>query len=100
MTLEALVKEGEVIATYATTDDFWNSYHCIIDSESDDIGSALEDTLHRILDAGGTEEDVKEITNFMIPSEQEREELEATGEFTDIDLGYVLPGLLVQFLKD
>ena len=48
-------------------------------------------TLHRILEAGGTEKDVYRIMGAKIPTDEERAELE---EFVDIDLEYVLPGLI------
>ena len=51
-------------------------------------------TLHRILEAGGTEDDVKIIMGAEIPTENELNELEEFNEFSHIDLGYVLPGMI------
>ena len=51
-------------------------------------------TLHRILEAGGTENDVKRIMGAEIPTEDELKGLEEFDEFSWIDLGYVLPGLI------
>lgn len=59
-----------------------------------DISGALEETLHRILEANGTEEDVYRIMGAKIPTEDELKELEEFEEFSWIDLGYVLPGLI------
>lgn len=48
--LNDLVSDGEVLAEYAISGSYI-PYHCIIERGSTDIASALEDTLHRILDA-------------------------------------------------
>ena len=48
---------------------------------------------------GGTESDVREIMGAKIPNDEEAQELNAYGEYSDIDLGYVLPGLLMFFHK-
>lgn len=88
--LENLLEDGEVIVRYHLHNEYW-SRNCIIEKGSDDISSALEMTLHRILEAGGTEKDVYRIMGAKIPTDEERAELE---EFVDIDLEYVLPGLI------
>lgn len=92
--LENLLQENERIAEYGLTSEYV-ARHCIAKVGSTDISAALESTLHRILDAGGTEDDVFRIMGATIPTEEEREELKEYDEFTDIDLGYVLPGLMV-----
>lgn len=91
--LENLLEDGEVIVRYHLHNEFW-SRNCIIEKDSDDISGALEMTLHRILEAGGTEEDVCRIMGAKIPTDEERAELEEFDEFVDIDLEYVLPGLI------
>lgn len=58
---------GEKIEEFASTADAYNKYHCIVQEKNDDIDAALEDTLGRILDAGGTEEDVYRILGAEIP---------------------------------
>lgn len=88
--LENLLEDGEVIVRYHLHNEYW-SRNCIIEKGSDDISGALEMTLHRILEAGGTEKDVYRIMGAKIPTDEERAELE---EFVDIDLEYVLPGLI------
>ena len=96
--LEELLEEGEVIVEYCLHNEYW-SRNCITRKGSTDIGGALEMTLHRILDAGGTEKDVYRIMGAKIPTEEELKELEEFDEFVCIDLGYVLPGL-INFWKE
>lgn len=93
--LKGLLNDDEEILHYAFTGDYiWRC--CIITKGSDDIAEALEDTLHRILDNGGTKDDVCEIMGAIIPSESEMKELEEFEEYVSIDLGYVIPGLITE----
>lgn len=91
--LKDLLEEGEVIVEYHLHNEYW-SRNCITEKGSTDISGALEMTLHRILEAGGTEKDVYRIMGAEIPTEEELKELEEFDEFNWIDLGYVLPGLI------
>ena len=91
--LKDLLEDGEVIVEYHLHNEYW-SRNCITEKGNTDISSALEMTLHRILESGGTEEDVKRIMGAEVPSEEELKELEIFNEFIWIDLGYVLPGLI------
>ncbi len=97
--LNDLVSDGEVFAKYAISDSYI-PYYCIVRSGSTDIASALEDTLHRILDAGGSKEDVFEILGAKIPNEEEWKELQECDEFIEIDLRYVIPGLIMFFHEE
>lgn len=92
--LRDLLEEDEVLVTYHITTDGWYSRNAIIRQGSDDISAALEDTLHRILEAGGTENDVMRIMGAKIPTENELKELKKYNEYISIDLGYVIPGLI------
>lgn len=94
--LSELVQEGEIIATYNLHNEYVTR-NALIPEGSTDISEALEMTLHRILDAGGTEDDVYYIMGAIIPDEIRRAELEEFGEFSKIDLGYVLPGLIMSW---
>lgn len=96
--LKGLLNDEEKILSYNFTGDYlWRE--CIISNESDDIARALEDTLHRILDNGGTKDDVCEIMGAIIPSESEMKELEEFNEYISIDLGYVIPGLITEIMR-
>lgn len=50
-----------------------------------DVAGCVEDTLHRILDEGGTEEDVRSILGARGKNEEDDDE-----DLFEIDLGYVL----------
>ena len=91
--LKDLLEEGEVIVEYHLHNEYW-SRNAITVKGSDDISGALEMTLHRILESGGTENDVRRIMGAEIPTEDELKEIEEFDEFSWIDLGYVLPGLI------
>lgn len=91
--LEDLLEEDEKIITFHLHNEYF-SRNCIARIGSDDVSGALENTLHRILDAGGTEEDVCRIMGAKIPTDEELKELEEYDEFSWIDLGYVLPALI------
>lgn len=97
--LKDLLCDDEVIATYGTSAEYY-SRHCIVRSGSTDIAGALEETLHRILENDGTEEDVYAIMGASIPSEEEREALEEFDEYINIDLGYCIPGLIMSFTAE
>lgn len=81
--LEGLLEDGEEVYEFVLTGSYclYNYIH-----RSDDIASDLEETLHRILDAGM---DAQEIMGAEIP-EQELE-----GDYITVDLGYVIPGQIV-----
>ena len=91
--LKDLLEENETLVTFHLCNEYW-SRNAITVKGNDDISGALEMTLHRILEAGGTEDDVKRIMGAEIPTEDELKELEEFDEFSWIDLGYVLPGLI------
>ena len=88
-----LLEDNEVIIKYHLHNEYC-SRNCIMEKGSNDITAALENTLHRIIEAGGTEEDICRIMGANIPTEKEFSELEEFNEFIHIDLGYVLPGLI------
>ena len=96
--LKNLLEENEVVAAFSITNSYCE-YNCIIQDDSDDVGSALEDTLHRILENDGTPSDVLSIMGAFIPSEEEMDGLEEYQEYTSIDLGYIIPGLIMSFTK-
>ena len=91
--LKDLLEEDEAIVEFHMCHEYWTR-NAITQKGSTDILGALEMTLHRILEAGGSENDVQTIMGAKIPTEEERKELEEYNEFLWIDLGYVLPGLI------
>ena len=95
--LKELLSEDEKIIQFHLHNEY-TTRNAIVrkdhDKDHDDISGALEETLHRILDANGTETDVYRIMGAKIPTDDELKELEEFDEFIYIDLGYVLPGLI------
>ena len=91
--LKDLLEENETIVTFHLCNEYC-SRNAITVKGSNDISGALEMTLHRILEAGGTENDVYRIMGAKIPTDEELKDLEEFDEFVWIDLGYVLPGLI------
>ena len=91
--LKDVLEDGEVIVNYHLHNEYWQR-NAITEKGNADISGALEETLHRILEADGTKDDVLRIMGAKIPTEEELKELEEYNEFSWIDLGYVLPGLI------
>ena len=91
--LKDLLEEDEAIVEFHMCHEYWTR-NAITQKGSTDILGALEMTLHRILEACGSENDVQTIIGAKIPIEEERKELEEFDEYIEIDLGYVLPGLI------
>ena len=98
ITLEELLEGDEYLAEYSFTTSYTAS-NCIASPGNTDIAGMLEETLHRILDHGGTEEDVRLLMGAIRPTEEEMLELEETGEYVDLDLGYVIPGFITCFYE-
>lgn len=105
--ISEIMGEDEVLAAY-TLSSCHTVFYCIVQQNSTDIGNALEDTLHRILEMGGNEKDVQEIMGAIIPEipeemvteeavDQWMEEQYPDG-YVNIDLGYILPGSMPSIL--
>ncbi|MCC2253579.1 hypothetical protein LKD70_03860 [Ruminococcus sp. CLA-AA-H200] len=96
VTLESLVDfTEETIAEYATSADTCNKYHCIIPNDSDDISAALEDTLHRLIEAGADDDEIRSI----MCAEKIDPQTEDSDEIIQIDLGYCICGQMLMFQK-
>ena len=89
------LKEGEKLIPYKISDNP-SEYHMIApEGGFDSIGNVFNYTLHRILDYGGSESDVKSILGAVKLS---KKELKEKSFFFELDDGYVMPGL-VKLLK-
>ena len=102
--LASLVQPGERIADYTIsgTGTNWGapSYQCIVEEGSTDIHAALEDTMHRIIDARaatGDAVDVLRETMGAVPAASIGEDDGVSP--IDLDLGYVLPGAVTSFAE-
>ena len=81
----------------------WNTnyavpFYCITDSGEDvdmmDVAGAVEETLHAILDNGGTPDDVRQVLGLVKESELD-EDAVSEGAYTAIDLGYCIEGSIL-----
>lgn len=64
--------------------------------ENEDVAGVLEESLHTILGAGGTPEDVSRIMGLVKESELEPDSYEMESH-TSIDLGYCVPGSITSY---
>lgn len=94
-TLQDIKKENEAIVTITTTGDY-NSHQLIMDEDihSDDISQIMEYTLHRMIEEKFSNEEIYSNSGMYIPTPEELEELEEYDEFSHVDLGYILGGLI------
>ena len=88
--LDDLIGEDETIECYAISSDYYRYNYCIAMEGRDDLGSEIEDTLHRLIDAGADEECICQWLGL-----RKHDDLDDKEEFIDIDLDYVLPGNLM-----
>lgn len=88
--LGELMTADETIAAFTITENPYVTYHLIVQKDSDDIGAALEDTLHRLIETG-KENDIQEIMSAV--------KIELESKYISIDLGYVIPGSILSFQK-
>lgn len=95
-TLSNIKKEYENILTMTLTGDYCQ-YKLLMDNDihSDDCSEIFEYTLHRMIEEGFTPEEIFSNSGMYIPTPEELQELEEYDEFTHIDLGYVLGGLII-----
>lgn len=87
--LRSLLGDNEKIYSYGLTSSY-SAYHFIAENDSD-ISASLEDTLKRLLNA---DLDPYYYMGAFIPTSEEMDELSEYNEYMDIDLGYVLGGLI------
>ena len=87
------------IARSAIVGDYFPRY-CIADVADDadtmDVRGAIEETMHTILDYGGTPEDLRTAMGLVPEAEIDSDIIES-GEYIPVDLGYCLDGQLTSF---
>lgn len=111
--LKSLLCEDEALAVF-TVDGYYSQGYCIIPNDADpervDIASLLELTLHRLLDAEAESDgsdpvfcsySIDEVIDHVLLATQdtENEYADKEEEITEIDLGYIIPGLLTSFKR-
>lgn len=93
------VPSDTTIARYTIDGDYFPRY-CIADVADDadtmDIQGAIEETMHAILDYGGTPDDLRTAMGLVPEAEIDPDIIES-GEYAPIDLGYCLDGQLTGF---
>lgn len=93
------VPSDTTIARYTIVGDYFPRY-CIADVADDadtmDIQGAIEETMHTILDYGGTPEDLRTAMGLVPEAEIDSDIIES-GEYVPVDLGYCLDGQLTGF---
>lgn len=93
------VPSDTTIARYTIYGDYFPRY-CIADVADDadtmDIQGAIEETMHAILDYGGTPDDLRTAMGLVPEAEIDPDIIES-GEYAPIDLGYCLDGQLTGF---
>nr|WP_303181871.1 hypothetical protein [Lachnoclostridium phocaeense] len=98
-----ILEEKEIVVDY-TISSSYSVYHCIMPRNGTDLGSALKDTLSRILDMDGDEKDVQRIMGAIAPEipknagEDWLKEQYPDG-YLDLDLGYLIPGCILTMSK-
>ncbi len=94
-TLSNIKKEYESILTMTLTGDYCQ-YKLLMDNDihSDDCSEIFEYTLHRMIEEGFSQEEIRHNSGMYIPTDEQFQELEEFQEYTDIDLGYILGGLI------
>ena len=88
--------DGTTIARYSIDGDYSPRYlifDALDDIDTMDITGAIEETMHAILDNGGTPDDLYSAMGLVPESDIDPDTIES-GEYTPIDLGYCLPGQL------
>lgn len=93
------VPSDTTIARYTIDGDYFPRY-CIADVADDadtmDIQGAIEETMHAIVDYGGTPDDLRTAMGLVPEAEIDPDIIES-GEYAPIDLGYCLDGQLTGF---
>lgn len=93
------VPSDTTIARYSIDGDYFPRY-CLVDVTDDadtmDVLGAIEETMHTILDYGGTPEDLRTAMGLVPEAEIDSDIIES-GEYVPVDLGYCLDGQLTSF---
>ena len=104
--LEKLLMSDERVIDYTTSEaphcNFgYMKYHMIASKdapiERQDVAGCIEETLHRLLENGATDDEIESITGMVQPNDPDAEYLDG---YLDVDLGYVLPGQILWIQKD
>lgn len=94
--ISELLSDGEQLNKFIMSSDYYREHFYISTPEQTDVLSAIEDTLHRMIEAGWSDDDIASVLDAHKDVFEETEETEETDEtITPIDLGYSLIGEVI-----
>lgn len=94
--ISKLLSDGEQINKFIMSSDYYREHFYISTPEQTDILSAIEDTLHRMIEAGWSDDDIAFVLDAHKDVFEDTEDTEDTDEtITPIDLGYSLIGEVI-----
>lgn len=97
--ISKLLSDGEQINKFIMSSDYYREHFYISTPEQTDILSAIEDTLHRMIEAGWSDDDIAFVLDAhkdVFEDTEDAEDTEDTDEtITPIDLGYSLIGEVI-----
>jgi len=94
--ISKLLSDGEQINKFIMSSDYYREHFYISTPEQTDILSAIEDTLHRMIEAGWSDDDIAFVLDAHKDVFEDAEDTEDTDEtITPIDLGYSLIGEVI-----
>ena len=99
--LEDIQTEEEVVLNFSTTDSYCE-YNLLCDGHFDrkmDISAIIEYTLHRMKENNFTDEEIYANSAMFIPTEEQLTDYSEFMEYIDIDLGYIIGGLLTDIYE-
>lgn len=94
--ISKLLSDGEQINKFIMSSDYYREHFYVSTPEQTDILSAIEDTLHRMIEAGWSDDDIAFVLDAHKDVFEDTEDTEDTDEtITPIDLGYSLIGEVI-----
>lgn len=94
--ISKLLSDGEQINKFIMSSDYYREHFYVSTPEQTDILSAIEDTLHRMIEAGWSDDDIVFVLDAHKDVFEDTEDAEDTDEtITPIDLGYSLIGEVI-----
>lgn len=97
--ISKLLSDDEQINKFIMSSDYYREHFYISTPEQTDILSAIEDTLHRMIEAGWSDDDIAFVLDAhkdVFEDTEDAEDTEDTDEtITPIDLGYSLIGEVI-----
>ena len=94
--ISKLLSDGEQINKFIMSSDYYREHFYVSTPEQTDILSAIEDTLHRMIEAGWSDDDIVFVLDAHKDVFEDTEDAEDTDEtITPIDLGFSLIGEVI-----